>query len=71
MTDHREALRTRLAAGCCLPEARDHASLLLAIADRRAAERERYDLCASGCTAPVVVTEPEPLCASCARRMGA
>lgn len=39
MTDHRQALRDRLARGCFLPAARDHATLLLRIADRRHAER--------------------------------
>lgn len=71
MSDLRPQLRALLAHGAGSPAARDLASTMLAIADRRAAERERYDLCTSGCTAPVVTTEPEPLCASCARGMGA
>lgn len=37
MTDHRPALRARIAAGFYLPEAREHALLLLRIAERRAA----------------------------------
>ena len=37
MADHRPAIRARLAAGCFLPAARDHAKLLLRIAERRAA----------------------------------
>ena len=56
--------------------ARDHQSLLLRIADRRAAERAAAEArlalrgyCESGCTAPVVTDEPTPLCAKCAARM--
>lgn len=67
MPDPREALRAHLARGCTVPAARDLVTWLLASADRRAAERERYELCASGCTAPV--EEPEPLCAECAKEM--
>lgn len=33
------------------------------------ADCELDGVCASGCTAPVVVTDPEPLCARCAERM--
>lgn len=73
MTDLRPALRARLASGCFLPAARDLASQLLSIQDRLHAERQRYEeraeVCASGCTAPVVTAEPEPLCALCAARM--
>jgi len=28
-----------------------------------------FAFCATGCSAPVAVTEPEPLCAECAREM--
>ena len=69
MSDPRPQLRSMLAHGAGTPAARDLASTMLAIADRRAAERERYGVCASGCSAPVVVIEPEPLCARCAARM--
>lgn len=57
---------------------RDHHSLVLRIADRRAAERAAAERrlaqrghCATGCTAPVAVVEPEPLCEQCAREMRA
>lgn len=56
--------------------ARDHQTLMLRIADRRAAERAAAEArlalrgyCESGCTAPVVTDEPTPLCAKCAARM--
>lgn len=40
---------------------------VLRAADERHAQA--VDFCASGCSAPVTVTEPEPLCAECAARM--
>lgn len=44
MADHRPALRARLASGCFLPAARDHAKLLLRIAERRAASMQPQHL---------------------------
>ena len=44
MTDHRPALRARLARGCYLPAARDHAQLLLRIAERHAAAAQPHPL---------------------------
>lgn len=70
MTDIRPQLRALLANGAGTPAARDLATTMLRIADRRHAERRRFqDWCTSGCSAPVVTTEPEPLCAKCAKDM--
>ena len=51
-----------------LAATRDHCTLALQIAERRARERDR---CESGCSAPVVVDEPAKLCAQCADEMDA
>ena len=67
--DRRSRLRALLQHGCGLPAARDLATALLARAERNALDRARRGLCTSGCTAPVTVTDPEPLCARCAEEM--
>lgn len=44
-----------------------HRRLVERVESRRGAVLAGY--CASGCTAPVAVVEPEPLCEQCAREM--
>lgn len=69
-TDQRDRLQAMLAHGCGIPAARDHATLILRLADEREVRRLRREWCESGCSAPVVTQPHEPpLCAECAGRM--
>jgi len=45
----------------------DPFTVLLREADEQLARA--VDFCSSGCTAPTVTAEPEPLCAECVARM--
>jgi hypothetical protein len=48
---------------------RDLYTDLLRIAEHNVRVRATMDRCESGCTSPVVVTVPAPLCESCAEAM--
>lgn len=67
----RERLLALLRRGCYLPAARDHATLMLRLADERAAREERAGTCETGCTEPPIEPEPDSpiLCGRCAARM--